>query len=160
MNEANATQLKEYLQNVTDLFANIEIWSVKRGLKVNRSILEISEEEYGAYTIKKLILTNAASNVADIIPIGCSIVGSYGRVDLVGQRSREVISYLRKGGPCITQSELIDGVMQEVRKKYFYKDINESGWYWIESTRLGRAKKINEVLFFDLLASVSDYEHA
>ena len=74
MNEASATQLKDYLQNVTVLFANIEIWSVNRGLKVNRSILEISEEEYGTYTIEKLILTNAARNVADIIPIGCSIV--------------------------------------------------------------------------------------
>lgn len=160
MNVASATQLKDYLQNVIVLFANIETWSVNRSLKVTRSLLEINEEECGTYTIEKLILTNSGRAVADIIPIGCSIVGSYGRVDLVGQRSREVISYLRKGGPCITQSELIDGVMQEVRKKYFYKDINESGWYWIESTRLGRAKKIDEALFFDLLASVSDYEHA
>ena len=88
------------------------------------------------------------------------MIGSYGRVDITGLLDREVISYLKEGGPFMTQSELIDGVMMEVRKKYFYRDINEAGWYWIESTRLGRAKKFDEALFFDLLASVSDYERA
>ncbi|MEY3880916.1 MAG: hypothetical protein RIQ94_1712 [Pseudomonadota bacterium] len=29
MNEASATQLKDYLQNLIALFANIETWSVK-----------------------------------------------------------------------------------------------------------------------------------
>ena len=160
MNETNKNQLNEYLQNVRALLANIEKWSVKRGLEVNTAILENNEEEYGTYKIEKLILTDEGRSIAEIIPIGCSIVGSYGRVDLVGLMSREVISYLKKGGPYITQSELIDGVMKEVRKKYFYRDINETGWYWIESTRLGRAKKFDEPLFFDLLASVSDYERA
>jgi len=55
MNVASATQLKDYLQNVTVLFANIETWSVNRGLKVTRSILEINEEECGTYTIEKLM---------------------------------------------------------------------------------------------------------
>lgn len=160
MNETNENQLKEYLQNVSVLFANIENWSVKRGLEINRSILEISEEEYGTYKIEKLILTDAGRSIAEIIPIGCSMIGSYGRVDITGLLDREVISYLKEGGPFMTQSELIDGVMMEVRKKYFYRDINEAGWYWIESTRLGRAKKFDEALFFDLLASVSDYERA
>lgn len=160
MNETNENQLKEYLQNVSVLFANIENWSVKRGLEINRSILEISEEEYGTYKIEKLILTDVGRSIAEIIPIGCSMIGSYGRVDIVGLLDREVISYLKKDGPYITQSELIDGVLKEVRKKYFYRDINETDWYWIESTRLGRAKKFDEALFFDLLASVSDYERA
>jgi hypothetical protein len=35
MNDTNENQLKEYLQNVSVLFANIENWSVKRGLEVN-----------------------------------------------------------------------------------------------------------------------------
>jgi hypothetical protein len=160
MNETSETQLKEYLQNVSVLSADIENWSAKRGLDVKRATLEINEEEYGTYKIEKLILTDASRSIAEIIPIGCSIVGSYGRVDLVGLLDREVISYLKKDGPYITQSELIDGVLKEVRKKYFYRDINETGWYWIESTRLGRAKKFDEALFFDLLASVSDYERA
>lgn len=160
MNETNENLLKEYLQNVSVLFASIENWSVKRGLEANTTTLEINEEEYGTYKIEKLILTDAGHSIAEIIPIGCSIVGSYGRVDLVGLMNREVISYLKKGGPYITQSELIDGVTKEVHKKYFYRDINDTGWYWIESTRLGRAKKFDEALFFDLLASVSDYERA
>lgn len=160
MNETSENLLKEYLHNVGVLFANIESWIVKRGLEVNPITMEISEEGYGTYKIEKCIITDAGRNIAEIIPIGCSIVGSYGRVDLVGLMNREVISYLKKGGPYITQSELIGGVMKEVRKKYFYRDINETGWYWIESTRLGRAKKFDEALFFDLLASVSDYERA
>jgi len=35
MKETNENPLKEYLQNVVVLFANIENWSVKRGLEVN-----------------------------------------------------------------------------------------------------------------------------
>lgn len=160
MNETNENQLKEYLQNVSVLFANIKNWSVKRGLEVNTTTLEISEEEYGTYKIEKLILTDGVNNIAEAIPIGRSILGSEGRVDLVGLLDREVISYMKQGGPFMTHTELIDGMMKEVRKTYFYRGINETGWYWIESTRLGRAKKFDEALFFDLLASVSDYERA
>jgi hypothetical protein len=84
MNETSENLLKEYLKNVNTLFANIENWSVKRGLEVNRSILEISEEEYGTYETEKLILTDAGRTVAEIVPIGCSIVGFAGRMDIAG----------------------------------------------------------------------------
>jgi hypothetical protein len=109
MNETNENPLKEYLQNVGVLFANIENWSVKRRLEVNRSILEISEEEYGTYKIEKLILTDAGRTVAEIVPVGCSIVGFAGRVDIAGLLGSEVLVYTGNGGPYITQSEEIEG---------------------------------------------------
>jgi len=160
MNETNEDLLKAYLQNVASLLIDIESWSVRHGLSITREPLEISEEDYGTYQAEKMTLTEDGRTIAEIVPIGCSIVGSYGRVDLIGMINREVISYMKKGGPYITQSELVDGVMTDVRKKYFYRGINETGWYWIESTRLGRAKQFDEALFFDLLAAVSDYERA
>lgn len=160
MNETNENQLKEYLKNVNALFVKIENWSVKRGLEVNRSRMEISEEEYGTYKIEKLILTDAGCTIAEIVPVGCSIVGFAGRVDIAGPLDSEALVYTRNGGPYITQSEEIEGKLVQTRKTYFYRSIKDTGWYWIESTRIGRAKKFDEALFFDLLAAVSNYARA
>jgi hypothetical protein len=148
----------DFLNRLAHLFSDIEAWVKRRNLRVACSKLTLNEEAYGAYEVEKLsILETDGRRVGEMLPVGASVIGAMGRVDLIGPLAREILVYLDKGGPCITKSTM-DGNHRETHTVPLYRGVDVAGWYWIESRKLSRARKLDEALFLDLLAEVSDYE--
>ena len=153
------SQKNEFLQKVEVLFSDINQWIKETGLATSTLEIEITEEAFGSYKSSKLLIKNREEReIAQIIPIGASILGANGRVDMKGMYDTVIIVDLNKGGPKMT-STIRDSEGNELSTNttYFYRGIDEAGWYWIENKR-DKGHLLNSKLFFDLLSEISDYE--
>lgn len=158
MNLAQLEQPTEFLDRLTKLYSNISKWVKSRNFQTIHSKMVLNEEAYGKYKVEKLfILKQDGKQIGELLPVGASVIGAMGRVDLIGSVDQEILVFLDKGGPCITTSIGI-GNHTESHTKCLYRGVNEAGWYWIESRKLSRVSKLDEVLFLNLLTEVSDYE--
>jgi hypothetical protein len=148
--------LQSYLSKVKQLLADVQNWVEGSGLDLIRSEATISEEEFGTYTVPVLSLSHSGKRVAQVAPVGASVIGANGRVELRGTLETAAILDFNKGGPSMTTTISI-GENTETKTNYFFRGIDEAGWYWIDRiTR--KARMMNAELFFDLLVEVSDYE--
>jgi hypothetical protein len=95
--------------------------------------------------------------VAQLIPVGAWIIGAEGRVDLVGLLDKEILVYLKKGGPHLKVKESTEPSDAREWSRPLFQGVDRPGWYWIEEKRLGRARLVTKQLFLDLLAEVSDH---
>ncbi|SMF96306.1 hypothetical protein SAMN02949497_3700 [Methylomagnum ishizawai] len=146
-----------FLHKVGQLFMDIEVWSRAAQIDPVRSGIAITEEACGTYPAEKIVLrTPQGGVIAEIVPVGAWVLGAEGRVDIKGAYDSASIVYLGQGGPkaVITKS---DGQHESTRTVYFYKGIDEAGWYWIDG-RLSKGYRFDQELFFDLLSEVADYE--
>lgn len=157
MSEEIEQERDEFLRRVDQLFSGIESWIQPTGIKSVRSEISILEEPTGYYQAEKLTLrTSQGKDIAEIIPFGRWILGASGRIDVKGTYDNISVIYLEQGGPKAIITEH-DGEHETIRTKYFYKGIDDAGWYWIDG-RLGKGYKFDKDLFFDLLSEVADYE--
>jgi len=164
MNKTIENSVKSFVDSVNNLFADVESWisnlQQKKGiqLKSRREEIRITEEGSGTYVVQKLIIEDSkGKKIADLIPIGASVIGARGRIDLNGTYDKAVLVDLEKGGPSLTTTIKV-GNEEKTSTTSFYKNIEESGWHWIEDKRRGKAHHIDSKLFFELLEEVSDYE--
>lgn len=159
MNEEDNKTLNTYLSDIKSLYQEISKWIHNTALKMREEEMVIHEKASGEYTVKKLIILDDNDNrIAELVPVGAWIIGAKGRVDLIGKLDEVIIIDLEKGGPTLTTSITEEGKKEENKTKYLYKGVDQEGWYWIENTRLGRLYALDQQLFFELLAEVSDYE--
>lgn len=159
MNEEDNKTLNTYLLNITSLYQEISIWIHNKPLKTQEEEIVIHEEAHGRYKVNKLIiLDDNGKKIAELVPIGASIIGAKGRIDLIGKLDIVTIIYLEKEGPTLKTSITEGGKKEGSKTRHLYKGADHEGWYWIENTRLGRVHALDQELFFDLLAVVSDYE--
>lgn len=159
MNEEDNKTLNTYLSDIKSLYQEISAWIHNTALKIREEEMVIHEKASGEYTAKKLIILDDNDNtIAELVPIGAWIIGANGRVDLIGKLDKAIIIDLEKGGLRLTTSitEGENKISEET--KYLYKGVDQEGWYWIENTRRSRVYALDQQLFFDLLAEVSDYE--
>ena len=157
--EQEATHKPEkFLARIQDLFTEIEKWATAKNLLVNRNNIKLNEEAYGMYEVEAIqLVTSTNQKIAEFQPVGASIIGAKGRVDLVGTIDSVVLVDWDKGGPSF-ETTVTNGAETQKHIKPLYRDVNESGWYWVESRKLSRAHKLDEQLFYDLLLAVSDYD--
>lgn len=160
MTHSAHNDLRLFLEKVDKLLFEMESWCASESLVTQRSPVSILEEDFGNYQTEQLkISTSSGSHVANIVPIGASILGANGRVDMEGLYDRIILVDLNAGGPGITTTTVVDGGERtQTQMRPFYKGIDEPGWYWIESRVSSRGHKLDRELFLDLLAEVSDYE--
>ena len=158
MNPRTHTELQSFLEKVHQLFSEIKSWCASENLSSQRTPISISEEEYGHYTTDQLkISTKAGTHIADVTPIGASILGANGRIDIKGPHDKIILVDLDAGGPTTTRTTTTeDG--PSTRTRHFYKGIDTPGWYWIDNRASSRGHKIDRDLFLNLLAEVSDHE--
>lgn len=150
--------LENYLNRVKELLTEIEQWSAAKGLCTERGNLALNEEDYGHYQVETLrIFTPDKVKIAELIPVGASIIGAKGRVDLMGTIDQEILVDWEKGGPGFVSTVTINN-HEETQTRYLYRGVDDPGWYWVESRKLNRAYKLDKRLFFDLLLAVSDYD--
>lgn len=152
-------KLSKFLNRVESLFTEIKQWLNNTDLIVIPIDITISEQDFGEYHCNKLIIKNKhEKEIAQIIPIGASILGANGRVDIKGLYDNVIISDFKKGGPkMMTIHKDKNGNETVGRTHYYYRGIDQDGWYWIEDKR-SKGHLLDSELFFDLLAEVSDYE--
>lgn len=147
-----------YLTRVATLFADVAQWVATKGWYTERDTVELNEEEYGQYLVDTLrLISPEGKKIAEMVPVGASIIGARGRIDLVGTIDQEILVDWDKGGPRFINTITVDDHI-ETQPTYLYRGVNEAGWYWVESRKLARAHKLDERLFFDLLLAVSDHD--
>jgi len=158
MNENFAEKVSIFIDSVSRLFAEIELWIAQTNLRGIQQETEISEEAPGKYKIKKLTIEDEEKKkIAEFLPIGTFIIGGNGRVDMVGRIDKAIIVNLEIGRPSMTTTTTV-GDYAETRTLSFYQGIEQPGWYWIENSKRGKANLFTKDLFIELLREVSDYE--
>jgi hypothetical protein len=89
--EANAARLKWWTQQVEELFASVRAWLKPliddQTIEFEISDLTIHEEWLGQYT-SKWVAIRLGRAVLKMEPSGTVILGSFGRVDLIGPRGQ------------------------------------------------------------------------
>jgi hypothetical protein len=157
--QSKQDRILKFLGRVENLFSEIKQWVANTDLLVSSVEITIEEEDLGSYSSSKLLIRNIdGREIAQIVPIGTSILGANGRVDIKGLYDSEIIVDLNKGGPkMITTIRDDDGKEISTRTKYYYRGIDEDGWYWVENKR-DKGHRLNAQLFFELLSEISDYE--
>lgn len=162
MNNQKDVKLNEFFEKLENLYSDISIWVNVLNLKVGKFAIELNEEAYGKYTVEKCSLVNSdGKRIAELLPVGASIIGAKYRVDLIGLLDQENLVYFDEGGPKMRAGvfggDQID--INKMRSSKIYRGVDEPGWYWIESQKLSRAYKVDQKLFLELLSTVSDYEY-
>ncbi|MCX7111082.1 MAG: hypothetical protein NTX45_13345 [Proteobacteria bacterium] len=161
MNESAREYRDLFIQETGILLSEIKQWANNLQLDWKSSPISITEEACGTYSVDKLILqSEQEEKIAEITPIAAFILGAYGRIDIDGIFDSITILYLTKGGPSMIQT-MHDANDKPIitRTHYFYKGIDESGWYWIENKVSRKGHKIDEAQFIDILRDISDYEY-
>ena len=134
MNESAKEYLDCFIQETDILFSKIIKWSNNLQLDWKSSTISITEDICGTYSIDKLILlSERGEKIVEIIPIAAFILGAFGRIDINGTFDSITILYLKKGGPSMERTEYdMNNKPIITRTHYFYKGIDESGWYWMK----------------------------
>lgn len=152
------TRAQEYIGRVDQLYALAERASRSSRFSAVRRPVHLNEEAVGEYDVDELTLSLEGRVLARLVPVGASILGALGRVDIKGEFGEETLLYLRAGDP---QRQMSVAVAPDIspsensRSYQFFRNIDEDGWYWVESVRLGRAKRVTPDLLVDLIAAVN-----
>lgn len=156
MSDSTLKQPDEFIAKVEHLLSECAQWATDRHLQTRSGTLALNEERYAPYQIATLeILAPDGQLIAELRPVGASIIGANGRVDLMGTLDTAILVNWNAGGPSITTTIDAGGPISTTTQ-YLYKGIDSDGWYWVESRRLGRAHRLDAALFYDLLQGVSD----
>lgn len=153
--------LSEFLTRTRNLLSEVDAWSKQLGLRVTPGVTAINEERYGQYEAPTLILDDGnGKRMAEIVPFGASILGAWGRVDVVGEYGkREKIVYLSVGGPIMTiRGQVGEGGVAEESTHRLYRGVDAEGWYWVSPSPIRRAYPLTQEVFKDLLSAVSGHE--
>jgi hypothetical protein len=149
MKEDPKERVKKYLSSLKELFSELKQWAEQDGLSVLESEVVIDEPRPGKYKASKLTVFDPEGKaMAEVVPIGAWIIGADWRVDVVGHLESENLVYWASGAPEVEPAYEHPAFKDRNR---LFKGASESGWYWIESKRLGRAKPLDKELFMDLI---------
>jgi len=163
MEKKDRAVLNEYLNNISEFYNIVTEWLRDKSLFCKERDYNINEKLSGEYSAKKLLIfkKDASNQIAEICPVGAWIIGADGRIDLIGDFDQQILIYLKKDIKIKTPTGITTGgKSHDLPENSYshYKGFEQSGWYWIEDKRLGKAHAVNKELFFDLLAEVSDDE--
>ncbi len=152
-------ELKEWREKLEQLYASIEDFMagyIKGGVaKIDFEPIEINEEFSGIYTVNQLILTIGPSAIK-FKPIGTMLIGSKGRVDVIGPlgtaRFVLVDKNLKHAGQMIRVSVTVEG---EAPPK---EEARAPDWTWklVSPAPDMRFIDLDQATFFDVILSVAD----
>jgi hypothetical protein len=77
---------KEWLLFLDILYKSFEAYLkdyINRGIKITYDEIELTEENFGTYKAKRMLI-NIAGEIVRLQPIGTNIIGAKGRVDMLG----------------------------------------------------------------------------
>ena len=159
MDETNRQELiRDFRQHVNTLYHSVREWLDSPNLSAKAGSVHLNEEAVGRYEVPLLSILAHGRQIAELRPVGLSIVGARGRVDLVGTFDSIPLLYLLQGGGAITSTVSAGGKVLDRSSRPLFHGVQRSGWYWIEDKKVGVARLLDRSLFQEVLARVSDYE--
>lgn len=131
------TQKQNYLKHVTQLYTDIREWLQSEPFCLKNTEIEI-QEALGRYSVPQLsIQTNTGEVLAEIKPVGASVLGAEGLIMVEGWLDKGYVLYLPKNDTDSIETE---------------------GWYWEEQRLNTPPHFLNKTNFLQLITWVSDYE--
>lgn len=149
-------RIQQYVEYVEKLYTDIEKWLQSASVKVQHHPIEIEEGASDSYTLEKLMIIENENIISEIIPIGSNIIGADGRIDIKGFYDKQSIILFTH--PPKYTSKVIQGNEFVEKEVDLYKNIEKSGWYWIENPIRSTATAVTRDVFLDLLSEVSGYD--
>ncbi len=154
MNIQATESVRSYVDSISELFDEIESWSGPMKLNCERREILIGEEASGDYSTHTLLLEDRnGRKIAEFLPAGAFVIGWEGRVDLIGMVDNAVLVRAESAPPPPASEE----EASESLPASLYREADQPGWYWLERRKRGKARLLDEELFAELLAEVSDY---
>jgi hypothetical protein len=152
--EEGAEKVSVYLERLNTFLGQARAWCAARNLVLAETTVDLDEEGLPRYQARGLRISTADGKVlASLTPVGASIIGAQGRVDLVGRMATHALLYQTEKG-LVVSVRANDG---SGSSKPMWSGINGDGWYWIEAV-VRKARRIDESLFIDLLSDASDHD--
>src|SRR5260370_37560243 len=101
-----AEELDFWLRSLTDLHKKVESylqkWIEAGGIEIQYRQIALNEEFCGAYEAPMMLIGIGTKQV-ELRPIGTMLIGSRGRVDVIGTSGRGMISLLNKNATSARQ---------------------------------------------------------
>jgi hypothetical protein len=119
----------DQIDSLKDLFVK---WLEEDGHKVEVTGKTVTREEeiYDAYDANEYELLINDKLPIELVPVGISIIGAIGRVDLYGPVGREKMFYLNSGGPAIKTTLSYGNYSETATRSHYNEDVKKDGWYW------------------------------
>lgn len=153
MESTHAQRINDFKSSLADLYSEIKTWLADLHVDFDETPEAMCEPPLGNYEAPKLtILDSDGKTLAELVPVGANILAADWRVDFVGPFEKEIFVHWSEGAPEIEQPK--PNVVQNKRR--LFKNANDPGWYWIEDTHLGKARRLNKELLVDLLEEVQN----
>jgi hypothetical protein len=140
------SNVQTYLRRVDQLFADVRNWMValEPDAHCSESQIELAEGATGPYKATALDVVRPGRPALRLIPRGRYMVGAEGRVDVRSRLGREILVWVRVGGPAVgfRFSPQTGEAPEELSGRPMYPGIAE-GWAWSDEDR-------GELLHLDL----------
>ena len=160
--EINSTQRREqWLRDLNELYSSMEKFLKKYTdadkISISRKSVKLTEENIGTYETDQLTFTIGTRKVV-AKPIGTLLIGSKGRVDLLGVRGSIRIVLLDKGGPAINTRVQFSGEIVEDYSSSLLpnNNVDREGWYIASSPPNITTTAFNKESFLDAIMEISD----
>lgn len=149
---------------IDNLYQNINDWLkkyVESGkIKIETHTIEIYEEAIGKYSVEAMSV-KIGDNIVELIPIGTVLIGTIGRVDIIGKAGTQKIILADKNatGPKIE----IDTFTSDNEKKQHDNKLKQMAntpveWEWKLTSNPPQIKytELNQESFFECLINVTN----
>ncbi|MYE02369.1 MAG: hypothetical protein F4Y03_14075 [Alphaproteobacteria bacterium] len=151
---------QDWLGDLERLYNRLEKYLKKyvesNRIKLCREKIELTENNLGTYEAYKLIISIGDERIS-AKPVGRSVIGARGRVDLLGSRGVLRIVYLDKDGPVFKTRVVIDGETEEESVRPMVPgDVSEEGWYIATLPPNSRVTILNKTSFRDAIMAITD----
>ena len=151
-------KLNKWKSFIGSLYLNINDWLkeyVESGkIKIVTYDIEIYEEAIGKYSVEAMKI-KLGENIVKLIPIGTVLIGTIGRIDIIGESGAQKIILADKNasGPKIEVNEFISEGKEQNNKKLSYTPVD---WVWKFTSNPPRIKytELNQESFFKCLMNV------
>ena len=156
--EEKLTRWKSFINS---LYLNINEWLkeyVKSGkIEIDTYDIEIYEEAIGKYTVRAMKI-KLGDNIVKLIPIGTVLIGTIGRVDVVGESGTQKIILADKNatGPKIETNEFVPEKKKQHDERIIRISNTPVDWKWKFTSNPPRIKytELNQESFFECLMNV------
>lgn len=98
-----SANVQSYLRRVDQLYADVRKWmaALEPNAQFSETETELVEEATGPYKVRSLEVARQGRPSVRFIPRGHYTVGAEGRVDVRSRLGREILVWVRAGGPAV-----------------------------------------------------------
>jgi hypothetical protein len=141
--------VQSYLQRVDQLYSDVRNWmtALEPNAQFSETQIELVEEATGRYQAKSLEIARPGRPALRLIPRGRYMVGAEGSVDVRSRLGREILVWVRAGGPAVgfRFSAGSGDAPEELSGRPMFPGIAE-GWAWSDEDR-GELQHLDQDVF-------------